>query len=295
MPLDPAKGLRRLRAATRLAASMAVLPRPGAQVAVAVCVDCDDHDTTVGTLSGVAVLQRIHKRLGVTGAVTWFVNQRYHWTDRYPDLLRQLLQSGDRVEMHGHAERFIGPNDAAGLRRFLSDQLDSLQTFCQGVQPGYRVECFRSGSLDRSHDLYRALEELGIRYDSTLAPGYRRKLYDRLVDDTDLPSSRNCFYLDPQDYKRAQPHARQIVEVPVMLAGSRSLHALLANPDRPLVLATLIHPYNVVDRQGRPNRYECAIYELTLRAYLRLSDGNALSLREAGERWRAAHPDGIGD
>ena len=286
---SPVRSLRRLRGGVRLGTA-ALRPHAPERVVLSVCVDGDENRVAGAATVGVSALERIHARLGLGGAVTWFINQRYRWTERQPELLRRLLESGDRLELHGHAEKLIAAGEGAALREFLADQLSSLTTFCRQVQPGYQVECFRSGSLERSPELYQVLEELGIRYDSTLAPGYRRKVYGRMVDDTDLPANRNCYYLEARDYKRPQPKPCQIVEIPLMLAEVRPVRAVLKGPDQPVVLATLVHPYALMGGRGRLNWRAALSYELMLRALLRIAGGRALTLRAAGEKWREAHP-----
>jgi len=258
------------------------------EVYVCLTVDGDAGRNPHAIGKGFPLLLKIYDRFNLRGRVSWFINNRDEWTTRYPHFLEAILKRGDRIELHCHMEDLIREDDYHKIFNHVKKEKEVLEYFCRDVIPDYRIECFRSGRFDRSEKMFAALEEIGIRYDSSLTHGSSFMIGGRRIDDRDIPHSTSCYFLKPHAYKAPLKDQTTIVEIPVWEPFPR-LEQVRDENGAPIVFTTLIHPFNLVTAGGSVNQLVCGYYQFILRLLKKVPHAQFSTLFEAGERWRKAH------
>jgi hypothetical protein len=255
------------------------------EVYVCLTVDGDAGQNPHAIGKGFPLLLKIYDRFNLQGTVSWFINNQDEWTTRYPHFLEAILKRGDRIELHCHVEDLIRDDDYHKILSQLKKGKEELEQFCRSIIPDYQVECFRSGRFDRSEKMFTALEEIGIRYDSSLTHSSSFKINGRKIDDTDISPSTNCYFLKPISYKVPQKNQTQIVEIPVWEPFPRLKKLLRAGHD-PVVITNLIHPFNLITARGAINHFVKGYYQWIVRLHKKIHSARFLTLVEAGERWK---------
>ncbi len=261
------------------------------KVYICITVDGDAHGIPNALEKGMPLLFKIFDRNGLSGKVTWFINERYDWTGTYPHLLQQILYRGDRLEVHCHIESLIARDDFVQIYDEIARDRQKIESFSRRYLPNYRISCFRSGSGDRSVKMMQALEELGFSYDSSITPGESFDVYGKMISDKDVPRSRNCYFLRPEEYKVPSNKPTQIVELPVYnaLYGTPRLREKEKESDYPIVITNLIHPYNLVKKNGEINKPVKLAYEWVVALLRMIPNSEFVTLLQAGEAWRKSH------
>jgi len=259
------------------------------EVYVCLTVDGDAGRNLHAIGKGFPLLLKIYDRFNLQGRVSWFINNQDEWTTHYPHFLEAILKRGDRIELHCHIEDLIREDDYHKIYDHVKKEKEVLERFCQDIIPGYRVECFRSGRFDRSAKMFAALEEIEIRYDSSLTHGSSFMIGERRIDDRDIPHSTSCYFLKPHAYKAPRKDQTTIVEIPVWEPFPRFKKIKNGENDAPIVITNLIHPFNLVTAGGAVNQLVRGYYQFILRLLMRVPHAQFVNLLEAGERWRKMH------
>lgn len=108
----------------------------------------------------------------------------------YPDRAKYIIRRGHEIAGHGDVhEPFRGPMVQQAER--LQNMIDTIHEYT-----GYKVEGFRAPFIDADSNLFKALETVGLKYDSTLKVfGYLCKY---------IPYYRK-HYLEGKGYKHLEP------------------------------------------------------------------------------------------
>ncbi len=134
-----------------------------------------DGDLRVGTRAqqeaGVRAMRDVHRRQGLIGRTTWMINEvDFHWTELHPDLLLELVDSGECIGIHDHLDTHYAEAYAAGLELMRSSK-STLEAFLRPHGRGTVVDSHRNGCALQSEAWYRAQMELGYRIASDVWPG----------------------------------------------------------------------------------------------------------------------------
>jgi polysaccharide deacetylase family protein (PEP-CTERM system associated) len=167
--------------------------------------------------------------------------------ERYPDLIREILDRGHEVACHTHTHRQLDRHTASTLTEDLERNLDALDR-C-GAE---RIEGFRAPTFSMSEQtrwVYEVLEHLGFRYSSSVLPA-RNPLYGwpefgphprRVGGILELPITLHPLLPVPLVggiYFRLLPY-------PLIRSGVRRLVR------RNAVLHSYFHPYDIDTEQER--------------------------------------------
>lgn len=156
----------------------------------------------------------------------------------YPERARLILERGHEIAGHGDIhEPFHGPveQQADRLRRMISMIEDSI---------GYTVVGFRSPFIDAGKNLFKALEIVGLKYDSTFKifgyickhiPYFRRHYFESRGYDTVKPLFRLAGRMYNWHKKTSPAPRRQggVIEIPVIGDSDYSLIELPNGPQFP--------------------------------------------------------------
>jgi hypothetical protein len=134
-----------------------------------------DGDLRVGTpaqqAAGVRAMRDVHIQQGFLGRTTWMINESdFHWTEQHPDLLLELVDSGECIGVHDHLETHYAETYAAGLVLMRSSK-SMLEAFLSRHGAGGVVDAHRNGCALQSEAWYHAQMELGYRIASDVWPG----------------------------------------------------------------------------------------------------------------------------
>ena len=251
-------------------------------ISICLSVDFDPWHDVIWT-EGYDILERLFRRRGLTGKVTYLINPILG-LEKNEDIYRRIHDNGNEIGLHSHLERPVLEEDEGRLGTEIARQQQSVESFYARLDAQFRVRSFRSGSRAHSRALFRVLRRQGIRYDSTLSHLDRvRSVYQFTVDDRGTP--RRVYYLDPEDYKAEAPAPRELVELPVtsQIPELRKMLGAL-RPGEPLIVATFVHPYNFA-RDGRRFPAFTSFYRFVLSCLTRIPDARFEHLGEAGRRW----------
>jgi polysaccharide deacetylase family protein (PEP-CTERM system associated) len=88
--------------------------------------------------------------------------------ERYPALIRRIVEEGHEIASHGWDHRRVFTMDAASFRRDLNRASAAIEAACGVAPKGYRAPSF---SIDaRTPWAHEVLAELGYSYSSSVAP-----------------------------------------------------------------------------------------------------------------------------
>jgi len=126
-----------------------------------------------GALEGIRRCTELFRELSLSEHVTWLVNNtELHLTERHEVWLAKM--SDGEIGMHLHLNRPVWagtwctlPSGEGAIRRAIEAEKERLDRWLV-KNLGYEVISFRSGNLLTSPELFRALENTGIRVDSSL-------------------------------------------------------------------------------------------------------------------------------
>jgi hypothetical protein len=231
-----------------------------------------DGDLRVGTPeqqeAAVSELCRLFDDCGLTGHVSWFINEQdFGWTTEHAGLLGCLLDRGDAVGIHDHFDT----HDVTSYEETLSLAGTSrarVQVFC--ASRGYQMPLWahRSGCFVQRESYYRALIDLGYRVVSDCMPGQRfctkmvqlsrhpqrwLEVFDDLrweADNRALPVTATPWWHDAGNWRDCASRSGTLLHLPVICApypdADRMVQAWHASAN-PLCLTWDTHPYNIQD------------------------------------------------
>jgi hypothetical protein len=154
----------------------------------------------------------------------------------YKAQLQTFLNNGHDVQLHIHPHwlttkfengTFIPSNDFGlsdfngntyfgGVSGIIRKSIRDLSDICKFGIPDYKCIAFRAGGYNiapATDQIFHALYDLGIRYDSSMARGYYFKSGISEVDFRSLPKNANWF-VNPENYHTSSL-TEGILEIPI--------------------------------------------------------------------------------
>ena len=140
--------------------------------------------------------------------LVWFINENdYHWTKNYKEELKMILTRGDKIGLHSHQVcKDMRAGKAATVKelvRIIGKDKKRLETVI-----GCKILSFRSGAHAYIDEMFKALEQLGFKYDHSVI---RNQIV--YVDKKLYPDSKIDFYVDNLGNKELQYKIGKLVEV----------------------------------------------------------------------------------
>lgn len=156
--------------------------------------------------------------------------------------LREALDAGHDVQLHLHphwmnteieADRFI-PGKPFMLGEYAQDDhpdkineivaqgVEHLQNIARKADSAYRCIAYRGGGYNLEpgcREILSALLESGLKYDSTIVPGYVFYSQQNRVDYRNMPNKPNWFLHPDSDLR--QPAKEGLLEIPVASVPKR--------------------------------------------------------------------------
>ena len=126
-----------------------------------------------GALRGIERCLKLFREYSIEERVTWLVNDtELRLTRRHEEWLAAMGEGEIGLHLHLNRTRWSGsgcslPRDAGAVLRAVEQEKERLEAWVER-HLGRRVVSYRSGNLMSSRVLFRALEEAGIRVDSSL-------------------------------------------------------------------------------------------------------------------------------
>ena len=278
------RAIRNLIRYARLLAQAALL-RGVEGHAIHICVTVDFDLDPAAPLEGHRILDGLLRRYGIAGKATYLINPQFDLGAGHA-VYRELYEAGNEIGLHSHVEHLIAKGGEAELEAVLRKQKAQVEERFGEFAPGFRARSFRSGSRVFTPGLFRVLERIGIRYDSTMGHHRRvRSVYG--VELVDGCEGERVYYLRPEACRAEAPEPTELVEIPVtsQVPEWRALTRAL-RPGEPLVIATFVHPYNFCPG-GRRSWAFYWFYRLALAMLARVPGGRFSRLSDAGEAWEA--------
>jgi hypothetical protein len=256
-------------------------------------VDCDlrAHDAAVRDRS-LHALCRAFEELGMSGSVTWFLNENdFAVTRAHASFLERILESGAGVGIHDHFDKFKRPLAAEHLLAYCRASRDAVTGFMSRKAATRRFLPHRNGCLAQDPEIYRALRQAGYTVFSDVYPGYRGldQAGHEACDYRSLPEGLRPYRHDEAsalDYRTRiaiapgrvmKPFMGSMLQIPVFhmsldldfarlerwIGGAEATEFSEPHgPGRsPVVLTWLFHPYEVLD-EGRSALSDKRIGEL---------------------------------
>jgi hypothetical protein len=206
------------------------------------------------------------KRLGILSKVTWFINEggcpgppnpvnkfllrttSFCWTKDHPYELKRLFDEGCDIELHSHFLQGYWDNHGKKpsyklLIENIKKEKESLESFVKNYTGrAYSFIGFRAGNYVTSTDLYKALRDLGFKFDSSKVPGLKDSFGEKhsFFDYSELSFAQNWHYLD-----------EGLLELPVYSLTDFEVGRKCTKS--PVVLTfSCGHPYDFINERGEP-------------------------------------------
>lgn len=196
----------------------------------------------------------------------------------YTSQLQKALINGHDIQLHIHPhwltskfknETFLPSSDFGlsdfkenilfgGIPGIIKLSIENLNEICKPVKSDYKCIAFRAGGLNiapATPEIFHALYNQGIRYDSSMAKGYYFKSEISEVDFRKLPKIPN-WIVSPEDYHKASD-SDGILEIPIAsipktLFEVPTLFKMKKYSSRaPISHGDVIHSNNQVDRLSK--------------------------------------------
>jgi hypothetical protein len=117
---------------------------------------------------------------------------------------------------------FFTPDNPGKIHEIIRMGVDELTTICRQSNPTYRCIAYRGGGYNlepHSALIIEGLKSCGIRYDSSVVPGYYFKSAQNCVDYTRVPNLPNWYLSDSGNLNESGKEG--ILEIPVASAKKR--------------------------------------------------------------------------
>lgn len=166
---------------------------------------------------------------GRRACVTWFVRcddqiesmtgSRAYLLEHYRHLWLEHQNRGDEIGFHPHlycqdAGRWKQDTDPDALREQIFRAFEAMK------HAGFYTTVSRIGEAFSSNAIMNALEEAGIRCDSTAMPGRVREDGDRNFNWANTPAY--AYHPSEQDYRVPRKRIRPLIEVPMSMLKTRA-------------------------------------------------------------------------
>ncbi len=134
-----------------------------------------DGDLRVGDhrqqAAGVRAMRQVHADLDLLGRTSWLINEYdFHWTVNHPDLLLELLESGEALGVHDHFDTHYAEGEDE-IYRIAEKSKTALDGFLHTQESNLTVVIHRNGCALQSRAVYRVLKKLGYSILSDVRPG----------------------------------------------------------------------------------------------------------------------------
>jgi hypothetical protein len=233
-----------------------------------------DGDLRVGTpdqqRAGVLAMRGVHRQLGLFSRTTWMINELdFHWTQQHPELLLDLVASGECIGVHDHLDTHYAESYALALDLIRQSKSTLEGFYCRAGQL-VSVRSHRNGCALQSEAWYRALKDVGYAEVSDVWPGVAwsgRMVCDgpppnpwrRLeagdpgaiaMDNLMIPLTALPWRHDPANWLDYHSRSGCFVQVPItsMPLVDRQRFEQAADSGQPLVFLLVdTHPYDMQD------------------------------------------------
>jgi len=175
------------------------------------------------------VLRAYSDSSGSRVRATWFVRcdrqlaalfgNENHLLEEYRGCWRQRIDRGDEIGFHPHLYRLEDgqwrqETDATALREQTASALEAMRG------AGFEAQSSRIGEAFGSNEVMAALDELGIRCDSTAMPGRVRRDAQRQLDwGSTTPQP---YHPSVADYREPGDSELRLLEVPMSMIETRT-------------------------------------------------------------------------
>lgn len=275
---------------------------------------------TAGWSKGIPLLIDVFDSLGMRGKVCWLIE--YNLKDRilasnprseffvqeFPELIMQIRNRDDELGLHPAMYDWLGgerqiPASSYNNHElwdfarsyhdpeFVTNLITSATKEFKGVFHADPVGC-RTGAFQYATHLATALENNGIRIDSSVSKGLRQ-----------VVTAPNAYYAARDDIRKKASKKKGVLEIPTtgyicnkwsnVLLELRTLYLLDRYKRQPIFLSFFIHNWQAVNTDGRADQR----FLDTLSAFLRLLNNHGahfLSWTEAIETYNSIYGDSYG-
>lgn len=171
-----------------------------------------------------SILAEHRDSLGKRACATWFVrcDDQIEWMTgssayllkRYQNIWARHQEKGDEIAFHPHlycqeAGRWRQDKDPITLREQIFRSIEAMRG------AGFHTFVSRIGEAFCSNAVMSALEEVGIRYDSTAMPGRVREDGERNLNWAATPT--HTYSPSEKDYRVPGEHERPLQEIPMSM------------------------------------------------------------------------------
>jgi hypothetical protein len=228
--------------------------KPSNQTIICLTIDADGHeyerkgvtsDKKFNYLKGFKVLHSVYKFFGVEKKTTWFINSGYELSGKYAECVLRVANEGCEIGLHIHADKSFayGKKD---INSIICNGKWKLENFLNKNNIAHSNLPFRAGNLLRSYHLLDVLQLNDFYTDSSFSTGLIFNKVEKLVDDRTIPSTNFMLNEICQDDKCFD--FDNLIEIPVhhpvpVFTGNAILR-------QPQICSLLIHPFNVVKKNG---------------------------------------------
>jgi len=173
---------------------------------VCISIDGDLYDDVEPSKKAINFTFKFLDFLGVKGKVTWFINNDYGWTTTHKKELLKIVDRKEEVGLHVHK---INEDVRKGRLSSVYELFESFNKPKKEIEKvvGFRILSFRSGAHAWTPQMFVALENLGVMYDSSIIP--KKIIY---VDKELYPTSKKEVYNDNTFIKEKEFYMGEVYE-----------------------------------------------------------------------------------
>ena len=175
---------------------------------VCISIDGDLYENNVyASKKAIEFTFRFLDFLGMRGNVTWFINDYYKWTTTYRQELLEIVNRDDEIGLHVHK---INEDIREGKVSSVKELTKVFNKYKRRIENviGFKILSFRSGAHAHTPQMFTALENIDILYDSSIIP--RKKIF---VDMDLYPWSKSNTYVDNSHITKKEFNIGQIKEI----------------------------------------------------------------------------------
>lgn len=229
-------------------------------------VDLDAHGHRNAFKKSLPFLLDLFSQKGLEGAITWFYNCREKELDAWPAPLAEMQRRKDEVALHCHLEEL---HDVMCVKN-ISAEIQKDKMALENIT-GQAVSGFRSGQLLRTPQIFEALNECNLRYDSSCTFGRTFTVKGNTMDDRNISANDSAFPLD-----------NGLLEFPIWEPFPQPRRIALTGP--PYFITNLVHPFNFV-WNGYSNRVIQNYYSMLIHILKKIPSVEFTTLSQACHIW----------
>ncbi|HOL66345.1 MAG TPA: hypothetical protein PKX93_02680, partial [bacterium] len=138
-----------------------------------ITVDCDLRvDATGLRQETLEQLLAVFDGSGVSGHVTWFLNENDFQLTRYhKSFLDEAIRRGDTLGLHDHLDKMKRPLNKETVKQYCQASKRRVEDFLKKRKVGRKILFHRNGCFLQEATVYAALRELGYTVCSDIYPG----------------------------------------------------------------------------------------------------------------------------